>query len=168
MTQLKGPTLNQENNKWAHRRSKVNCSGDPKTQTQMHRLRYLNNSKRKSRLSNSTYHWVMQLSQKVMTQKGLEPRRKKNNREKMALVRVEPMGLLTRNNKRASKSPKRKMIMPVGVELTSLSLLSSKSTSESHRRKTKTVELLRSETEKTKRTHSPMVLGTKSTEISLK
>ncbi len=150
-----------------HRISKVNRSGDPKTPTQMRRLRYLSNSERKSRLSNSTYHWVMQLSQKVTTQEGLEPKKKKNNREKMALVRVEPMELLTRNNKRASKSPKRKMIMPVGVELTSLSLLSSKSTSESHRRKTKTVELLRSETEKTERIHSPMVFGRKSTEISL-
>ena len=85
----------------------------------------------------------------------------------MALVRVEPMGLLTRKNKRASKSPKRKMIMPVGVELTSLSLLRSKSTSESHRRKTKTVEPLRSETEKTEKVHSKMVLGRRSTEILL-
>ena len=41
----------------------------------------------------------MQLSQKVMTQEGLEPRKKKNNREKMTLVRVEPMGQLTHNIK---------------------------------------------------------------------
>jgi hypothetical protein len=61
----------------------------------MHRLLLLSNSKRKRRLSSSKNKLTIQLSQKVMTQVGLEPRKKKNNREKMALVRVEPMGQLT-------------------------------------------------------------------------
>jgi hypothetical protein len=104
----------------------------------------------------------------MVTQQRLEPRKKKSNREKMTLVRVEPMGLSTRNNKRVSRSPNRKIIWHLGVEPTSLSLLSSKSTSESHHKKTKTVELVRLETEETGRIHSPMVFGRKSTEISLK
>jgi hypothetical protein len=103
-----------------------------------------------------------------MTQEGLEPRKKKNNREKMTLVRVEPMGVLTHNNKWASKSPNRKRIRHLGVEPTSLSLLSSKSTSESHHRKMETASQMRQATEKTGRVHSPMELGTRLTVVSLK
>ena len=101
----------------------------------------------------------MQLSQKVMTQEGLEPRKEKNNREKMALVRVEPMGLPTRSNKRVSKSPNRKMIWNLRVEPKSLSMLSSQSTSESHHRKIETPREMRQVTEKTGRVHSPMELS---------
>ena len=166
LTQSKGSTPNPEKRGRMHRRSKGNHSGDPRTPMQMHRLLYPSNSKRKIRLSNSTYHWVMQLSQKIMTQEGLEPR--KNNREKMALMRVEPIGLLTRNNKRSSKSPKRKMVLPVGVELTTLSLLSSKSTSKSHHRKTERAVQERQTTERTEEMHCPMVTEKWSTEISQK
>ena len=104
----------------------------------------------------------------MVAQQRLGPRNKRSNRKKMALVRVEPMGLTTRNNEWASKSPNRKMMWHLGVEPTGLSSLSSKSTSESHHRKMEATLQKRLATEKTGRVHSPMVLGTRLTEISLK
>ncbi len=99
LTQHKGLTPNPEKRDSLHRRSKVNRSGDPRTPTQMHQLLFLSNSKRNRRLSKSKIKLTMQPSQKVITQEGLKPRKKKSNEEKMTLVRVEPVGLPTRNSK---------------------------------------------------------------------
>jgi hypothetical protein len=86
----------------------------------------------------------------------------------MALVRVEPMGQLTHKVKWVSKNPHRKIIWHLGVELTSPSMLSSQSTSESHRRKIETATEMKRVTEKIGRTHSPMVQERRSIEISRK
>ncbi len=86
----------------------------------------------------------------------------------MLPVRAQPLGQLTQSNHPTVKSPNDKMKVPLGVELTCLSMLGSKSTSKSHSRKTKTTVEIELVTEKTERVQSPTGTNNMSTETSQK
>ena len=95
----------------------------------------------------------------------LEPTTKRTKAKMMLPVRAQPLGLLTPKNHPTHKSPNNIKI-PVGVELTSLSMLSSKSTSKSHRRKTKVTVEIELATEKKEEMHLPTGTNNMSKETS--
>ena len=81
----------------------------------------------------------------------LEPTTKRTKEKMMLPARAQPLGQLTQSNHPTLKSPNNKMRVPMGVEHICLSMLGSKSTSKSHKRKTKTtveIELVTEKTEK--------------------
>jgi hypothetical protein len=98
----------------------------------------------------------------------LEPTTRRTKRKMMLSVRAQPLGQLTQSNHPTVKSPNDKMKVPLGVELTCLSMLGSKSTSKSHSRKTKTTVEIELVTEKTERVQSPTGINNMSTETSKK
>ena len=143
------------------------CSTDRRQTSPKLHLWQQRKSKRKTRRNHtSKNHRRWCTNQKKTMSLGLEPTKKKNNEKNLALVRVEPMGQPTRNIKRASKSPNKKMIWHLGVELTSLSVLSSQFTSESHHRKIETATEMRVVTEETEEVRSLTGTNNMSTAIS--
>ena len=98
----------------------------------------------------------------------LEPTTRRTKRKMMLPVRVQPLGQLTQSNHPTVKSPNDKMKVPLGVELTCLSMLGSKSTSKSHKRKTKITAEIELVAEKTEKMYLPTETNSMSTEISRK
>ena len=98
----------------------------------------------------------------------LEPTTKKTKGKMMLPARARPLGLWAPSNHPTLKSPNNKMKVPMGVELTCLSMLGSKSTSKSHRRKTKATVEIELVTEKTGKVYLPTETNDMSTETSQK
>ena len=145
------------------------CSTDRRrTSPKLHLWQQRKPKRKTKRNYTSRNHRSWYTNPKRIMSLGLEPTRKRNDEKNLALVRVEPMRQPTRNIKRVSKSPNKKMIWHLGVELTSLSVLSSQFTSESHHRKIQTASEIRVVTEKTEEMRSPTGTNNMSTAISRK